>query len=83
MTDEIKFEEALTRLEEIVEKLEDGDLPLDESLSAFEEGIRLSRICAKLLNEAERKVEILTKGEDGQLIAKPFEEELPEDDESE
>jgi len=83
MTDEIKFEEALTRLEEIVEKLEDGDLPLDESLSAFEEGIRLSRICAKLLNEAERKVEILIKGEDGQLIAKPYEEELPEDDESE
>jgi exodeoxyribonuclease VII small subunit len=83
MTDEIKFEEALTRLEEIVEKLEDGDLPLDESLSAFEEGIRLSRICAKLLNEAERKVEILTKGEDDQLIAKPYEEELPEDDESE
>jgi exodeoxyribonuclease VII small subunit len=83
MTEEIKFEEALTRLEEIVEKLEDGDLPLDESLSAFEEGIRLSRICAKLLNEAERKVEILTKGEDGQLIARPFEEELPEDDESE
>jgi exodeoxyribonuclease VII small subunit len=83
MTEEIKFEEALTKLEEIVEKLEDGDLPLDESLSAFEEGIRLSRICAKLLNEAERKVEILTKGEDGQLIARPFEEELPEDDESE
>jgi len=83
MTEEIKFEEALTRLEEIVEKLEDGDLPLDESLSAFEEGIRLSRICAKLLNEAERKVEILTKGEDDQLIAKPYEEELPEDDESE
>jgi len=83
MTDEIKFEEALTRLEEIVEKLEDGDLPLDESLSAFEEGIRLSRICAKLLNEAERKVEILIKGEDDQLIAKPYEEELPEDDESE
>jgi len=83
MTEEIKFEDALTRLEEIVEKLEEGDLPLEESLSAFEEGIKLSRVCAKLLNEAERKVEILTKGEDGQLIAKPFEEELPEDDESE
>jgi len=83
MTDEIKFEEALTRLEEIVGKLEDGDLPLDESLSAFEEGIKLSRICAKLLNEAERKVEILIKGEGGQLITKPFEEELSEDDESE
>jgi exodeoxyribonuclease VII small subunit len=83
MTEEIKFEDALTRLEEIVEKLEEGDLPLEESLSAFEEGIKLSRVCAKLLNEAERKVEILTKGDDGQLITKPFEEELPEDDESE
>ena len=83
MTEEIKFEDALTRLEEIVEKLEEGDLPLEESLSAFEEGIKLSRVCAKLLNEAERKVEILTKGEDGQLIAQPFEEELQEDDESE
>ena len=82
MTEEIKFEDALTRLEEIVEKLEEGDLPLEESLSAFEEGIKLSRVCAKLLNEAERKVEILTKGEDGQLITEPFEEELPEDDES-
>jgi exodeoxyribonuclease VII small subunit len=82
MTEEIKFEDALTRLEEIVEKLEEGDLPLEESLSAFEEGIKLSRVCAKLLNEAERKVEILTKGEDGQLITEPFEEELP-DDESE
>ena len=83
MTEEIKFEDALTRLEEIVERLEEGDLPLEESLSAFEEGIKLSRVCAKLLNEAERKVEILTKGEDGKLIAEPFEEELPEDDESE
>jgi exodeoxyribonuclease VII small subunit len=82
MTEEIKFEDALTRLEEIVEKLEEGDLPLEESLSAFEEGIKLSRVCAKLLNEAERKVEILIKGEDGQLITEPFEEELP-DDESE
>ena len=82
MTEEIKFEDALTRLEEIVEKLEEGDLPLEESLSAFEEGIKLSRVCAKLLNEAERKVEILTKGEDGQLITETFEEELPEDDES-
>ena len=82
MTEEIKFEDALTRLEEIVEKLEEGDLPLEESLSAFEEGIKLSRVCAKLLNEAERKVEILIKGEDGQLITEPFEEELPEEDES-
>ena len=80
MTDEIKFEDAITRLEEIVEELESGELSLEESLSAFEEGIKLSKICAKLLNEAERKVEILMKGEDGQLIAKPFSEDLSEDD---
>lgn len=80
MTDEIKFEDAMTRLEEIVEELESGDLSLEESLSAFEEGIKLSKICAKLLNEAERKVEILMKGEDGQLIAKPFSEDLSEDE---
>jgi len=80
MTDEIKFEDAMTRLEEIVEELESGELSLEESLSAFEEGIKLSKICAKLLNEAERKVEILMKGEDGQLIAKPFSEDISEDE---
>jgi exodeoxyribonuclease VII small subunit len=80
MTDEIKFEDAITRLEGIVEELESGELSLEESLSAFEEGIKLSKICAKLLNEAERKVEILMKGEDGQLIAKPFSEDLSEDE---
>jgi exodeoxyribonuclease VII small subunit len=80
MTDEIKFEDAMTRLEEIVEELESGELSLEESLSAFEEGIKLSKICAKMLNEAERKVEILMKGEDGKLIAKPFSEDLSEDE---
>jgi exodeoxyribonuclease VII small subunit len=80
MTDEIKFEDAINRLEGIVEELESGELSLEESLSAFEEGIKLSKICAKLLNEAERKVEILMKGEDGQLIAKPFSEDLSEDE---
>ena len=59
---EKKFEEALTRLEEIVRKLECGDLSLDESLKAFEEGIRLSGFCSRKLDEAERKVEVLTKG---------------------
>jgi len=80
MTDEMKFEDAMTRLEEIVEELESGELSLEESLSVFEEGIKLSKICAKLLNEAERKVEILMKSDDGQLIAKPFSEDLSEDE---
>ena len=72
MTDNIKFEDALSKLESIVEKLESGDLSLEESLAAFEEGIRLSRICSKQLDEAERKIEILVKGEDGQLRIEDF-----------
>ena len=72
MTDNIKFEDALFKLESIVEKLESGDLSLEESLAAFEEGIRLSRICSKQLDEAERKIEILVKGEDRQLRIEDF-----------
>jgi exodeoxyribonuclease VII small subunit len=72
---EIKFEKALARLEEIVQKLEQGDLPLEQSLKLFEEGIRLSRICNTRLEEAERKVEVLLKDKTGNMIAKPFEEE--------
>jgi exodeoxyribonuclease VII small subunit len=56
-----KFEAALARLEEIVQELEKGDLPLEQSLKLFEEGIKLSRICNSRLEEAERKVEILLK----------------------
>jgi len=68
---EKKFEAALERLEEIVKKMESGDLSLEESLTAFEEGIRLSRFCADRLDEAERKVEILLR-EGGELQARPF-----------
>lgn len=69
------FEKALKRLEEIVNKLESGDLPLDESLKIFEEGVKLSRFCAKKLDEAERKVEVLLKNEKGKFTTKPFSEE--------
>lgn len=72
---EKKFETALARLEEIVQKLEQGDLPLEQSLKLFEEGIRLSRICNTRLEEAERKVEVLLKDKAGNMISKPFEEE--------
>jgi exodeoxyribonuclease VII small subunit len=72
---EKKFEHALERLEEIVGELEKGDLPLEQSLKLFEEGIKLSRICSKRLEEAERKVEVLLKDRSGSVIAKPFEEE--------
>ena len=72
---EKKFEAALARLEELVAELEKGDLPLEQSLKFFEEGIKLSRICNRRLEEAERKVEILLKDKGGNIKAEPFEEE--------
>ena len=68
-----KFEDAIGRLEEIVRKMEAGDMTLEESLKAFEEGIKLARLCTKKLDEAERRVDILLKQDDG-LIVKPFQE---------
>ena len=72
---EKKFEPALVRLEEIVHELEQGDLPLEQSLKLFEEGIKLSRLCNKRLEDAERRVEILLKDDTGKLEARPFKEE--------
>ena len=69
---EIKFEKAMTRLENIVDELERGDLDIDKSLEIFEEGIKMSRLCSKKLNEAEAKIEKLTKGKTGDLITELF-----------
>jgi exodeoxyribonuclease VII small subunit len=69
---EIKFEKAMSRLEEIVEELEKGDLDIDKSLQIFEEGIKMSRICSKKLAEAEVKIEKLTKDKKGELISELF-----------
>ena len=69
------FETALKRLEEIVKKLESGDLTLDASLELFEEGIQLSRLCHLKLGQAERRVEILLKNNEGEQQAVPFETE--------
>ena len=71
---EKSFESSLKELEEIVGRLEEGDLPLEQSLELFEQGVRLSRDCQKRLDDAERKVEILLKGADGALTSKPFDE---------
>ncbi len=76
---EQKFEDAFRKLESIVKKLEDGNLSLEESLKAFEEGVRLSRFCSKKLDEAEKKVEILLKDSNGRLVPKPFSVEEEED----
>ncbi|TKJ31922.1 exodeoxyribonuclease VII small subunit [bacterium (candidate division B38) B3_B38] len=75
MTEEKKFEKALEELEQIVNKLEKGNLSLEESLKFFEEGIKLSRFCNNKLEEAERKIEILQKNTEGKFIKKPFEHE--------
>jgi exodeoxyribonuclease VII small subunit len=61
----IDFEGALKKLEEIALKLEEGELSLDESIRQFETGIRLAKFCREKLDEAERKIEILQKGETG------------------
>ena len=77
---EMSFEAALERLEQIVKQLEQGDLPLEGSLELFEEGMRLSGVCRKRLEEVENKVELLVKKSDGKIVPEPFpvsEEENP------
>lgn len=77
----LKFEDAMARLETIVGELERGDLPLDESLKIFEEGIKLSKTCLKMLDDAERKVEILIQDKDGKrrLRAYSLEDRMAEE----
>ena len=62
----LSFEDALKKLEEIVQRLERGELTLEESLTCYEEGIRLSRFCHGKLEEAERKIEVLVKDARGE-----------------
>ena len=71
---EIKFEEALKKLEKIVSDLEAGKLALDESLRKYEEGVRLAQACSKILESAQKKVEVLAK-KDGAFQLEPFDEE--------
>jgi len=70
----VSFEQSLTDLETLVNKMETGDLSLDESLGAFEEGVKLTRECQKMLDEAEQKVQILTE-KNGELNSLPFDSE--------
>lgn len=69
---EMTFECALLRLEEIVRSMESGNAMLDESLSLFEEGVGLVKYCTKALDDAEQKVKILQKGENGQISEESF-----------
>ncbi len=67
MNENLTFETAIARLEEIVRSLESGNTPLDTSLSLFEEGVSLVKYCNQKLDTAEQKVKILTTGENGTL----------------
>ena len=69
----IKFEEALKDLEEVVDRLEQGNLSLKDTLSEYENGIKPYKQCTALLEDAEKKIQILMKDENGELCAKDFE----------
>ena len=73
-TKAVRFEDGLKRLEQIVDDLEKGDLPLEKSIELFEEGKKLSDFCKKKLDEAQFKVEMLMKNGKGESKAVPFEE---------
>lgn len=71
---EIKFEDALKKLEKIVEDLEAGNLTLDEALKKYQEGIELSRVCSQRLDSVKKKIEVLTKNKKGDFELKPLED---------
>ena len=75
MEPELKFEKALERLEKIVQDLEGGNLPLEEALKKYEEGVKLSRACAQKLEQAESKVEVLTRALNGTSEISPLDQE--------
>ena len=68
------FEASLEALEQIVRELEQGDLPLEKSLELFEQGIRLSRECQERLSQAERRIEVLLRDNQGRPVVTPFED---------
>lgn len=76
---EQKFEDALNKLEQIVEDLESGSLNLDDAIKKYEEGMKLSAFCGNKLNEIKKKIEILVKDANGKISAKDFIEDELED----
>ncbi len=69
------FEQSMKQLERIVQELEDGDLPLEKAIKKFEEGIKLTQLCSAKLDETEKKVSVLLKNAEGQMVEKPFRSE--------
>jgi exodeoxyribonuclease VII small subunit len=72
---EVKFEDALKKLEKIVEELEKGNLSLDEALKKYQEGIELASVCAQRLDNAKKKIDLLVKKRKGDFELKPLDEE--------
>lgn len=72
---ELRFEEAMDELEDVVRKLETGDVALEESLAAFERGVRLVRVLHQRLDAVQEKIEELTRTDRGELTTKPLDEE--------
>ena len=69
----VSFEQSLSDLEQLVSQMETGELSLDDSLKAFEKGVKLTRECQNILDEAEQKVQILSE-QNGEIVSVPFEE---------
>jgi exodeoxyribonuclease VII small subunit len=76
----LDFERAMAELEQLVEKLEKGDLPLEESLAAFERGVALTRTCQAALRQAEQKVELLLQKPGGEAERVPFDDDGRDED---
>jgi exodeoxyribonuclease VII small subunit len=72
MAEKKTFEQSITELEEIVSQLEGVDVTLDQSLALFEKGIKLSKNCQKVLDEAEKKVSVLMTNDDGEIVKQDF-----------
>lgn len=72
MSEQKTFEESLNELEKIASKLENGELGLDEAIKEFEKGMKLSKECSEKLDEAEKQINILVQGEDGNLKEENF-----------
>ena len=70
----LNFEKSLAKLENIIQALEDGDLPLNESIKTFEEGVKLSKHCLELLTKAELKIQKLLEKDDGTLDLEDFDD---------
>lgn len=75
MSKTIKFEEAMTKLEEAVRLLENGNLTLDESIEKYEDALKYVKICNESLEKAEQKVKILTESADGSISDRPFDKD--------